>query len=125
MVRDYVDHKQPWIKGVIQDRLGPVTCAYQAMVGNVFWKRHVDQLQSLAGSKVTDTESKAEIPLDDAYPEVMPLHHPKQPQIESSESAADLTRVIPPSPDGSQDLVPVSAPEEPDLSAVLATVTDA
>ena len=34
MVRDYRDCKQPWIKGVIQDRLGPVT--YQVMVGNLF-----------------------------------------------------------------------------------------
>ena len=40
MVRDYPDRKQPWIKGVIQDRLGPVT--YQVMVGNLFWKCHVD-----------------------------------------------------------------------------------
>ena len=30
----------------------------------------MDQLRSLAGSKVADTELKAEIPLDDAYPEV-------------------------------------------------------
>ena len=81
MVRDYRDRKRPWIKGVIQDRLGPVT--YQVMVGNLFWKRHVDQLRSLAGSKVADTESKAEIPLDDAYPEVTPLFHPEQPQIDS------------------------------------------
>ena len=80
MFRDYRDRKRPWIKGVIQDRLGPVT--YQVMVGNLFWKCHVDQLQSLAGSKVADTEPITESPLDDAYPEVMPQRHPEQPQIE-------------------------------------------
>ena len=65
-----------------------------------------------------DTESKAEIPLNDAYPEVIPLRHPEQPQIESSESQAVPTHVVLPSSRASQDLVAVSAPEEPDLSAV-------
>ena len=114
MVRDYQDCKRLWIKGIIEDRLGPVT--YQVMVGNLFWKRHVDQLRSLAGSKVADTESKAEIPLDDAYPEVTPLLHPEQPPIESTDSQADSTLVVPQSPHSSQDLVPVPAPEAPDLS---------
>ena len=116
MVRDYQDRKRQWIKGVIQDRLGPVT--YQLMVGNLFWKRHVDQLRSLVGSKVADTEPMAESPLDDAYPEVMPRRHPEQPQIESTDSQVYSNHVVPPSPHGSQNLVPVSAPEEPDLSAV-------
>ena len=44
MVRDYRDRKRSWIKGVIQDRLGPVT--YKVTVENLFWKRHVDQLRS-------------------------------------------------------------------------------
>ena len=114
MVRDYRDRKRLWIKGIIQDRLGPVT--YQAMVGNLFWKRHVDQLRCLAGSKVADTESKVEIPLDDAYPDVTPSFHPEQPPIESTDSQADSTLVVPPSPNSSQDLVPVPAPEAPDLS---------
>ena len=116
MVRDYRDRKRPWIKGVIQDRLGPVT--YQVIVGNLFWKGHVDQLRSLASSKVADTEPMAESPLDDAYPEVMPRRHPEQPQIESTDLQADSSHVVLPSPHGSQNLVPVSAPEEPDLSAV-------
>ena len=108
MVRDYRDRKRAWIKGVIQDRLGPVT--YQVMARNLFWKRHVDQLRSLASSKVADTESKAEISLDHAYPKVTPLLHPEQPQIESTDSQADSTQVVPPKP---QDLAPVSASEEP------------
>ena len=64
MVKDYRDRNQPWIKGVIQDRLGPVT--YCVQVGCLFWKRHVDQLRSLAGSKVadkTDQEPLDETPL--------------------------------------------------------------
>ena len=114
MVRDYRDRKQSWIKGVIQDRLGLIT--NQVMVQNLFWKRDVDQLRFLAGSKIADTEPMAEVPLDNAYPEVM--RQPEQPQIESSVSQADSTHVVPPSPLGSQDLVPATAPEEPDLSAV-------
>ena len=66
------------------------------MVGNLLWKRHVDQLRSFAGSKVADTEPMAEIPLDDAYLEVMRLRHPEQPQIESSDLQADWTYVVPP-----------------------------
>ena len=60
------------------------------------------QLRSWAGSKIADNESKAEIPLDDS-PEVTPLLHPEQPQIESTDSQADSTQVVPPKP---QDLVP-------------------
>ena len=60
--------------------------------------------------KVADTEPMAESPLDDAYSEVIPQR--------PSDSQADSNHVVPPSPHGSQNLVPVSAPEEPDLSAV-------
>ena len=42
--------------------------------------------------------------------------HPEQPPIESTDSQADSTLVVPPSPHSSQDLVPVPAPEAPDLS---------
>ena len=77
--------------------MGAVT--YQVMVENLFWKWPLGQLRSLAGSKVADTEPMAESPLDDAYPEVVP-------------------HVVLPSPRGLQNLVPISSPEEPDLSAV-------
>lgn len=116
MVRDYRDRKRPWIKGVVQDRVGPVT--YHVMAGNLFWKQHVSQLRSLAGSKVADTEPMAEIPFDDAYPEVIPVRPPEAPPIESSDYQADYNYVVPPRPQGSPNLVPVSAPEAPDLSAV-------
>ena len=78
----------------------------------------MDQLRSLAGSKVADTKPMAESLLDDAYPEVMPQRHREQPQIESTDSQADSNHVFPPNPHGLQNLVPVSTPEEPDLSAV-------
>ena len=42
MVKDYRDRKRPWIQGVIQDWLGPVT--YRVLVGVLLWKLHVDQL---------------------------------------------------------------------------------
>ena len=42
---------------------------------DLFWKRHVDQLRSLAGSKVAETVTTAETPKDEyAYPEVVPLN---------------------------------------------------
>ncbi|PFX29393.1 hypothetical protein AWC38_SpisGene5825 [Stylophora pistillata] len=76
------------------------------------------KLRSLAGSKVVDTEPMAEIPFDDAYPEVIPVRPPEAPPIESSDSQADYNHVVPPRPQGSPNLVPVSATEAPDLSAV-------
>lgn len=40
LVKDYRDNEK-WIRGVIVNKLGPVT--YQAQVGNLLWKRHIDQ----------------------------------------------------------------------------------
>lgn len=76
----------------------------------------MDQQRSLAGSKIADTETMVEVPLDDAYPEVTPLRQPEQPQMESADSQADSSHVYPLSPRGSQDLAQVSTPE--DLSAM-------
>jgi len=71
MVKDYRNRKPPCIKGVIQDRFGPFT--YRVTVRDLFWKRHVDQLRSLAGLKVAETITTAETPKDDyTYPEVVP-----------------------------------------------------
>ena len=109
MVRDYQDHQRPWIKGVIQDRLGPIT--YQVMVG-IWFETACGSVAILSRFKVADTEPMAETPLDDRYPVVMPLHHPELPQIESSDSQGDSTHVILPSLHGLQNLVPVSALEE-------------
>jgi hypothetical protein len=40
LVKDYRDNEK-WIRGVIVNKLGPVT--YQVQVGNLLWKRHIDQ----------------------------------------------------------------------------------
>ena len=47
MVLDYRNRAASWIRGVIQDPLGPVTC--RVLVGKLLWKGHIDQLRSLAG----------------------------------------------------------------------------
>ena len=57
LARDYRNRRTAWTKGVIQDRLGPVT--YKVQEGKLFWKRYIDQLRKLAGSKVTDLEPKS------------------------------------------------------------------
>lgn len=56
MVKDYRARKDTWVKGIIQMRLSPVT--YRVQVGDLFRKRHVDQLRSLAGSTVSDVISR-------------------------------------------------------------------
>ena len=114
MVKDYRNRKRPWIKGVIQDRLGRVT--HRVMVGDLFWKRHVDQLRSLAGSKVAETETMAETPKDDyAYPEVVAVQQPERPLSETSATQTDLND-FPPNPRNMPTLVPAPAPVAPDLS---------
>lgn len=47
MAKDYQAQKSKWTQGVIQDQIGPVT--YQVQVGDLFWKRHLDQLRSITG----------------------------------------------------------------------------
>ncbi|XP_046862892.1 uncharacterized protein LOC124456513 [Xenia sp. Carnegie-2017] len=56
MVKDYRARRDRWIQGVIQMKLSPVT--YQVLVDDVLWKRHIDQLRSLAGSTVPDGKTK-------------------------------------------------------------------
>ena len=57
MAKDYRNRGSVWTKGVIQDRLGPVT--YRVQVEKLLWKRHIDQWRELAGSKVADVEPKS------------------------------------------------------------------
>ena len=88
------------------------------MVGDLFWKRHVDQLLSLAGTKVADDESLAETPKDEhAFPEVIPLRQPKRSEIETSEAQADENHDSPKKPHNTPNLVPVPEPEQPNLSS--------
>ncbi|XP_046855867.1 uncharacterized protein K02A2.6-like [Xenia sp. Carnegie-2017] len=56
MVKDYRARRDRWIQGVIQMKLSPVT--YRVLVDDVLWKRHIDQLRSLAGSTVPDGKTK-------------------------------------------------------------------
>ena len=42
LVRDYRDNNK-WVRGVIVNRLGPVT--YHVQVNNLCWKRHIDQIR--------------------------------------------------------------------------------
>ena len=76
IVRDYRSRKSSGIKGVIQDRLGPIT--YRVQVEDLLWKRQVDQLRSLAGLKAADTESLSKVPeVGHARdPEGVPLSQP-------------------------------------------------
>lgn len=43
LTRDYRQRKETWVKGVVIKRLGPLT--YLVQVGDLVWKRHVDQLR--------------------------------------------------------------------------------
>ena len=102
MAKDYRNRGSVWTKGVIQDRLGPVT--YQVEVGKLLWKRHIDQLRELAGSKVADVEPKSsELPEVD-LPETpdasmpVPIQDPSpQPQFVLNETPATPLVEVPPS----------------------------
>ena len=50
LVQDYRKIRDPWTKGVIVSKLGPVT--YRVQVEDFFWKRHTDQLKDLSGTKI-------------------------------------------------------------------------
>ena len=65
---------------------------YRVQVGYLLWKRHVDQLRSLAGSKVADTESLSEMPeVDHARdPKVVPLPQPQCSEIVSEAANAPV-----------------------------------
>ena len=50
LTRDYRKSHGPWTKGVIISKLGPVT--YRVQVEDFIWKRHIDQLKDLSGTKI-------------------------------------------------------------------------
>ena len=57
MVKDFRNRGTTWTKGVVQDRLEPVT--YRVQAGKLLWKRHIDQLRELVDSKVAVLSPKA------------------------------------------------------------------
>ena len=63
LVQDYRKNRDPWSKGVIVSKLGPVT--YRVQVDSFFWKRHIDQLKDLSATKLPfprQGESKVVLP---------------------------------------------------------------
>ena len=75
MAKDYRNRGSAWTKGVVQDRLGPVT--YRVQVGKLLWKRLIDQLRELAGSKVAYVEPQScelpEVDLPETLDASMPV----------------------------------------------------
>ena len=77
---------------------------YRVQVGKLLWKRHIDQLRELAGSKVADVEPKSsELPEVD-LPEMpdasmpVPTQDPSpQPQFVPNETPATPLVEVPPS----------------------------
>ncbi|CAC5395124.1 unnamed protein product [Mytilus coruscus] len=51
LVRDYRDNNK-WKQGVIVHKLGPVT--YQVQVGDLVWKRHIDQIREFVPQENKD-----------------------------------------------------------------------
>ena len=97
MVKDYHNCGSAWTKGVVQDRLGPVT--YRVQVGKLLWKRHIDLLQELADSKVADVEPESyELPetLDAIVPVPMQEASPQQQSVPNEKSTTPMVEV--PSP---------------------------
>ena len=66
LVQDYRKSRDPWSKGVIVSKLGPVT--YCVQVDSFFWKRHVDQLKDLSGTKLPfPRQGESEVVLPQAF----------------------------------------------------------
>ena len=81
MAKDYQAQQSKWTQGVIQDHIGPVT--YQVQVGDLFWKRHLDQLRSIAGCKVADQGSTDQIDPEhvDPLPSLIPQQSRQEPKV--------------------------------------------
>ena len=55
-IRNYRNSHNPWTKGVIISKLGPVP--YRVQVEDFIWKRHIDQLKDLSGTKIQPEAGK-------------------------------------------------------------------
>ena len=87
MVKDYCARQSKWTKGVVQHRIGPVTDRVQ--VGNLVWTRHLNQLSSIAGSKVADQVTTDQIDPErvDPLPSLIPQQSRQEPKVSSSDPA--------------------------------------
>ena len=50
LIRDYKKSHNPWTKGVIISKQGPVT--YGVQVEDFIWKQHIDRMKDLSGTKI-------------------------------------------------------------------------
>lgn len=59
LVRDYRHRQETWIAGVVGKRLSP--CSYLIQVGELTWKRHIDQLKYADGSLIKMDQASEEM----------------------------------------------------------------
>ena len=87
MVKDYRARHSRWTRGIIQDRIGPV--AYRVQAGDLFWKRHLDQFRSVAGSKVADQgpTDQTDPEHSDPLPSLIPQQSRQEPEVLSCDPA--------------------------------------
>ena len=99
MAKDYQAQQSKWTRGVIQDHIGPVT--YQVQVGDLFWKRHLDQLRSIAGCKVADQGSTDQIDPEhlDPLPSLIPQQSRQEPKVLSCDPVSTTLDTSSPVPD--------------------------
>ena len=82
--RDYRGFSEKWVHGIILHQLGPVT--YKVKVGDLVWKRHVDQIHPREPSVTVDS-SRSFYGGDIDFPQLVPLpptHIAEHQQEESS-----------------------------------------
>ncbi|XP_053395713.1 uncharacterized protein K02A2.6-like [Mercenaria mercenaria] len=53
-IRDYRQSTEKWVDGIIVHQLGPVT--YKVKVGDLIWKRHVDQIRMREPDVIVDNQ---------------------------------------------------------------------
>lgn len=59
MTKDYRHRANTWVTGVVTGRLSP--CSYHVTVGDLVWKRHIDQLRPIDGSLLKDNSGENDI----------------------------------------------------------------
>ena len=66
LVQAYRKSRDPWSKHIIVSKLGPVT--YRVQVDSFFWKKHIDQLKDLPGTKLPfPRQRESEVVLPQAF----------------------------------------------------------